>query len=307
MEFNMINDIKNEILRLKKEKDVCIIAHTYQGEEILEVADYTGDSYKLSLDAKKTSCKNILMCGVRFMAETAKILSPEKRVVLANGDAGCPMAEQMSREYIEKIKKEYPDYSVVVYINTTASLKTVADVCVTSASALKIVRNMENKNILFIPDCNLGGYIAENVPEKNIKLLNGGCPVHAQITADEAKAAKCAHKDALLLVHPECKKEVVNEADFVGSTSAIIDFAKKSDKKEFIIGTEISIVEHLQFDCPDKKFYPLSKKLVCDDMKLTTLMDVYSALKGEGGLEITLDCDTIEKARHCIDEMIRLG
>lgn len=303
----MIQDIKQEILRLKKENDVCILAHSYQSEDILEVADYTGDSYKLSIDATKVENKTILMCGVRFMAETAKILSPKKRVILSSPDAGCPMAEQMSREYIEKIKKEYPSYAVVVYVNTTAELKTVADVCVTSASALKVVGSMPQKDILFIPDQNLGSYVAKMLPEKNIKVLDGCCPIHASITEAEALSAKAKHPRALLLVHPECRAEVVKHADYAGSTSGIINFAKDSSNGEFIIGTEISIVEHLQFACPDKKFYPLSKNLICPDMKLTTLMDVYNCVCGTAGEEIIMDSETIKKARHCIDEMIRLS
>ena len=259
-----------------------MLAHSYQAHEILEVADYTGDSYKLSVDAEKVENKNILMCGVRFMAETCKILSPEKNVYLAQPTAGCAMADQMDREYISKVKQQYPDYTVVAYINTTAQLKTICDVCVTSSSAVKIVNNIENKNILFIPDCNLGAYVAEQCSDKNIKLLNGGCPIHAGVNTDEVKAAKNAYPNALLLVHPECIPEVAKMADYVGSTSGIMDFAVKSDCKEFIIGTEISIAEHLQYMCPDKKFHILSQKLICPSMKVTTLVDVYNCLISNG-------------------------
>ena len=299
--------IRDEILRLKKEQDVCILAHSYQTKAITEIADFTGDSYQLSVMASKTNAKTVIMCGVRFMAETVKILSPDKKVILSSPIAGCPMAEQMSKEYIESIKKSYPDYAVVAYINTTAELKTICDVCVTSASAVKIVENIDNDKILFIPDCNLGSYVAKNVPNKTFKLLHGGCPIHGKITADEAKSAKRLHPEALFLVHPECVPQVVAQADFVGSTTAIMDYAKKSDAKEFIIGTEIAIVEYLQFECPDKKFYALSPKLICPDMKATTLVDVYNILKGDGGEEIILDEETIHKARNCIDKMIELG
>lgn len=201
----------------------------------------------------------------------------------------------------------YPDYTVVAYINTTAALKTVCDVCVTSSSAVKIVKQLENKNILFIPDCNLGAYVQEKVPEKNIKLLQGGCPIHAAVNEKEAVAAKEKYPNAELLVHPECTPDVVRHADFVGSTSAIMDYAKKSDCNEFIIGTELSIAEHLQYECPDKIFHYLSQKLICKNMKMSTLPDVYNVLLGRGGVEITLDADTIQKARKCIDEMLRLG
>ncbi len=302
-----ISEIQNKILKLKKEKDVCILAHSYQAREIVEIADFTGDSYKLSVDASKVENKNIIMCGVRFMAETCKILSPEKTVYLANPCAGCQMADQMDKEMISVVKKDYPDYAVVAYINTTSELKTVCDVCVTSSSAVKIVSNMPQKNILFIPDCNLGDFVRRQLPDKNIKLLNGGCPIHAGVTAEEVKKAKAMYPNAELLVHPECTPAVTSVADYVGSTSGIMNYAKNSDKDEFIIGTENSIAQHLQFDCPDKKFHILSKNLICPDMKATTLIDVYNCLNGEGGEEIILDEQTISGAKRCIDEMIRLG
>lgn len=302
-----IREMQDEIIKLKKQNDVCVLAHSYQTAEVREVADFVGDSYKLSVLAKEVKQKNVLMCGVRFMAETVKILSPDKKVLLSNPIAGCPMAEQMDVELINSVKKDYPDYTIVAYINTTTSLKTVCDVCVTSSSAVKIVKNIDNNNIIFIPDCNLGAYVASMVPEKNIKLLQGGCPIHARITPAEAKAAKEAHPDALLLVHPECVPAISKMADYVGSTSGILDFASKSDSKEFIIGTEISIAEELAYKFPDKRFYPLSKDLICPNMKATTLVDVYNAVRGQGGEEIALDDEVISKARVCIDEMIRLG
>ena len=305
-----IKDIQTEIIKLKKETNTAILAHSYQGREIIEIADFTGDSYKLSVDAKGVDADNILFCGVHFMAETAKMLSPDKRVFLANSLAGCPMAEQMEAEFIQRIKEQEPDRAVVAYINTTASLKAVCDVCVTSSSALKIVRAMDAEKILFIPDCNLGDYVKRNVPEKDIKLLQGGCPVHASVTVSDLENAKKLHPNALVLVHPECISAVTQQADYAGSTSGIMNYAKKSDAKEFIIGTEISIVEHLQYECPEKKFYPLSKKIVCPNMKLTTLMDVYNSLKvinnGEA-FEIHMTDEQINSSRRCIDEMIRLG
>ena len=306
----MVKDIQEKILKLKKEKDVYILAHSYQGMEITEIADTVGDSFKLSVDAQNASAKNLLMCGVHFMAETAKMLSPDKRVFLANRLAGCPMAEQMDPAMIKKMKEEEPDRKVVAYINTTADLKAVCDVCVTSSSAVKIVKNMDADKILFIPDCNLGTYVKEQVPEKDIKLLKGGCPVHAAVTVKDLEDAKALHPNALVLVHPECIPEVSSRADYVGSTSGIIDFAKASDAKEFIIGTEISIAEFLQYECPEKEFYILSKKIVCQNMKLTTLMDVYKTLLGiDNGdaFEIKMTDEEINAARVCIDEMIRLG
>ena len=300
-------ELQDEIIRLKKEKDICILAHAYQSHDIWEVADYVGDSYGLSVQAAKAKQSTVLMCGVRFMAETVKILSPQKRVLLSNSNAGCPMAEQMDVELISGVKKMYPDYTVVAYINTTSELKTICDVCVTSSSAVQIVKNIENKNILFIPDCNLGKWVADQVPEKNIKLLQGGCPTHVRMSKRDVEKARKAHPDALLLVHPECLSEVSELADYRGSTTGIMDYAKKSDAKEFIIGTENSIVQHLQFACPDKQFYPLSRDCVCHNMKLTTLGDVYQCVKGTGGEEIKLDEEVRIKAKRCIDTMLELG
>lgn len=300
-------ELQDEIIRLKKEKDICILAHAYQSHDIWEVADYVGDSYGLSVQAAKAAQSTVLMCGVRFMAETVKILSPQKRVLLSNSNAGCPMAEQMDVELISGVKKMYPDYTVVAYINTTSELKTICDVCVTSSSAVQIVKNIENKNILFIPDCNLGKWVADQVPEKNIKLLQGGCSTHVRMSKRDVEKARKAHPDALLLVHPECLPEVSELADYRGSTTGIMDYAKKSDAKEFIIGTENSIVQHLQFACPDKQFYPLSRDCVCHNMKLTTLGDVYQCVKGTGGEEIKLDEEVRIKAKRCIDTMLELG
>lgn len=306
----MIKDIQEKILQLKKEKDVAILAHSYQAREIVEIADITGDSFALSDKARQCPQKNILFCGVHFMAETAKMLNPEKDVYLANPMAGCPMAEQLEPEMLEYMKKQEPDRKVVAYINTTAALKKLCDVCVTSSSALTIVKKMEADKILFIPDCNLGDYVKRNVPEKDIKLIQGGCPVHASVTADEVDKAKALHPNAKVLVHPECVPAVVAKADYVGSTSGIMNYAKKSDCREFIIGTEISIAEHLQYECPDKEFYILSKKILCPNMKLTTLMDVYKSLEGIGNgnaFKIEMSEEDIAEARKCIDEMLRLG
>ena len=302
-----IQELQKRIITLKKERDFCILAHAYQAQEIKEIADFTGDSYGLSVEASKVNNKNILMCGVRFMAETAKILSPEKTVYLANPDAGCPMAEQMDREHISAVKKNYPDYTTVCYINTTSELKTICDVCVTSSSAVNIIRKLPNDKILFIPDCNLGSYVSKQIPEKNFKLLSGGCPTHARVSLADVKKAKAAHPDALLLVHPECKPEVVSEADYVGSTTGIMSYAEKSEHREFIIGTETSIAEELSYRCPDKRFYPLSIDLVCHNMKITTLADVYNTIEGSGGEEIILDEEIRLGAKRCIDEMIGLG
>ncbi|MCC8168023.1 MAG: quinolinate synthase NadA [Clostridiales bacterium] len=299
--------IQDEIMRIKKERDICILAHAYQSHDIWEVADYVGDSFGLSQEAAKAPQANVLMCGVRFMAETVKILSPDKRVILSHPQAGCPMAEQMDVEMISAIKQQYPDYTVVAYINTTSELKTICDVCVTSSSAVKILKNIQNDKILFIPDCNLGEWAASQVPDKTVKLLQGGCPTHARMRKADVDRARELHPEALLLVHPECLPVVSKEADYIGSTTGIMNYARKSEAKEFIIGTENSIVQHLQYECPDKKFYPLSKDCVCHNMKLTTLMDVYNCVCGTGGEEIVLEDEVLVKAGHCIEQMLVLG
>jgi len=303
----MIADIQKEILRLKKEKDFCILAHCYQTPDILEIADFSGDSFALSKKAAGVKNKNVLMCGVRFMAETVKIFSPEKRVYLSKSDAGCPMAEQLSVEELIKLKERYPDYAVVAYINTTAALKTLCDVCVTSSSAVQIVKNMPEKKIIFIPDCNLGDFVKKQVPEKEIITINGGCPVHAGMTVADVEKAKSEHPDAKLIVHPECIPEVTAMADYAGSTVGIMNYAEKSESKSFIIGTENSIVQHLQLSYSDKMFYPLSKNCVCHNMKLTTLVDVLNVLRGTDGEEIIMADEMRIKAKHCLDRMLELS
>lgn len=310
----MIKDIQEKIIKLKEETGTAVFAHSYQAREIIEIADCTGDSFQLSVDAAKQDKDNLLLCGVRFMAETMKILNPDKRVYIANPNAGCPMAEQIEPEMLAYLKNSEPDRTVVAYINTTAELKKLCDVCVTSSSAVKIVKRIENDKLLFIPDCNLGAYIKEQVPEKDIKLIEGGCPVHAAVEAREADEIKKAHPDALMLVHPECLPSVCEKADYIGSTSGIMEYARKSDAKEFIIGTEMSIAEHLQYECPEKEFFLLSKKILCPNMKLTTLVDVYKTLlairdgkASDTEKEVFLSAEDIKEAKKCIDEMLRLG
>ena len=302
-----VREMQDKILQLKKDKSVCILAHLYQRHEIVEIADFVGDSFALSMQAKKASQNTVLMCGVRFRAETVKMLSPEKKVILSHSDAGCPMAEQIDREAVLTLKKKLRNAPVVAYVNTTADLKTVSDVCVTSSSAVKIVSNLPDKEIIFIPDINLGTYVQEQLPEKKIHLVHGGCPTHVRMTKQDVMRAKQEHPNALLLVHPECRKEVVDLADMVGSTAEIIEYVNKSNCDAFIIGTENSIVAHLQYGHPEKSFYPLSKDCICHNMMLTNLGDVLACLEGKGGEEIILSDEVIHEGRKCIDEMLRLG
>lgn len=302
--MNCIKNIQDKIIDLKKEKDFCILAHCYQTHDILEIADFVGDSFALSKEAAKTENKNILMCGVRFMAETAKILSPEKRVFLSHPDAGCPMAEQFTKEEIRAFKEKHPRSAVVAYINTTAELKCECDVCVTSASALEIVKNLPQDEILFIPDCNLGSWLEKQIPGKKFHFIDGGCPVHMRITVDDVKEARKKHPDALLLVHPECVSEVTSLSDYAGSTTGIMNYVKKSDAKDFIIGTDNIICAHLEYEHPDKKFYSLSKRCICDDMRLTTLNNILCTLEGNGGEEIILSDEILKKSKRSIDAML---
>jgi quinolinate synthase len=300
-------DVQNEILRLKKEKNICVVAHVYQAREIIEIADYSGDSFQLSLEAGEATQNTVIMCGVRFMAETVKILSPQKSVYLANPGAGCPMADNITIDEVLAAKKQYPEHDVVAYVNTTAELKAICDVCVTSSSGAKIINRMSNDNILFLPDPNLGAYLEKKAPHKNFVMLEGGCPIHAAVDVDDVLKAKAANPEALVLIHPECVPEVVDYADYVGSTTGIMEYAINSNEKEFIIGTEVAIVENLQYLCPDKRFYSLSNKFVCPDMKITTLYDVLNCIKGIGGEEIVLNEKTLAAARKPIEKMIEYG
>lgn len=302
----MIREVQDSILKLKKEKNLAILAHSYQSTDILEIADFRGDSYQLSVIAQTLDCDTIIMCGVRFMAETLKMLSPEKKVILPVEVATCPMAEQISPQRVLEFKKQNPTYKVVAYINTTAELKAVCDVCVTSSSALKIVGNLDTNDILFIPDKNLGSYIKEQLPHKNIVLWDGCCPIHDSITVEECLEAKKRYPNAKVLMHPELPKEILAFADLVGSTSAIINYALEHDD-ECIIGTEKSIADYLSLVKPEGKFHPLSKNLMCPDMRITTITDVYKAMLGAGGEEIILDEQLRLDAKKPIDEMIRLG
>lgn len=302
----MLRTLQDKILKLKQEKDIAILAHSYQSPDILEIADCKGDSYFLSVAAKDIAAKTVIMCGVRFMAETVKMLSPEKTVILPVENAACPMAEQITPERVLQFKEGHPDYKVVAYVNTTASLKAVCDVCVTSSSALKIVGKIKEKNILFIPDKNLGSYVKQNLPDKNILLWDGYCPVHNSVSEEDCLAAKKAHPNAKVLMHPELPAEVLRHADLVGSTADILSYARSSEE-DCVIGTETSIVDTLKLEKPDCNYYLLSKRLICPDMRITTLSDVYHAMLGKGGAVIELDEDIRLKAKRTIDEMIRLG
>lgn len=298
--------IKEEILKLKKEKNAVILAHYYVPDEVQEVADYIGDSFYLSKVATKIDCDEIVFAGVEFMGESAKILNPEKRVFMPDATADCPMAHMIELEEIERVRKEYEDVAVVCYINSTAETKTYSDVCVTSANAVNIVKKLPNKNIFFIPDQNLGRYVAEQVPEKNVILNNGYCPRHHQMTKEEVLAAKKLHPEALFLAHPECQKSVLDEADYIGSTSGIIKYATNSEAKEFIIGTVVGVFYELEKQNPDKKFYTVSSGQVCVNMMKVSLEKVLKVLTTECN-EVFVTEDVRRKAMAPLTRMLEMA
>lgn len=284
-------DIKAEIRRMAKEKDAIILAHYYTKGEIQEVADFIGDSLALAQQAAKTDAKIIVMCGVHFMAETCKILCPEKLVLCPDLNAGCSLADSCKADDLKKYKKEHPGYKVISYVNTTAAVKALTDIVVTSGNAKKIVDTLpKDEKIIFGPDYNLGSYI-NSITGRNMLLWNGGCHVHERFSVDEIVKLKEAHPDAIVLAHPECKSPVLALADVVGSTAVILKYCVESDKKEFIIATEAGILHEIERKCKGKKFYPVPPEISegsvgcscneCNYMKLNSLEKIYNSLKYE--------------------------
>ncbi len=274
-------DIVEKIQQLKKEKNAVILAHYYVRPEVQEIADYIGDSFYLSKVAVDLKEQTVVFCGVSFMGESAKILNPNKIVLMPDMHADCAMAHMADKETIQKMQETYEDLAVVCYINSTAELKQYADVCVTSANAVKIVRALPQKNIFFIPDKNLARYVAEQVPEKHVILNQGYCPIHEKMKVEEVKKAKEMYPQAEVLVHPECPESVCQMADYIGSTSGIISYATKSDCQEFIICTEVGVRYELEKQNPEKHFYFTETEPVCEDMKLITLEKILEVLEQE--------------------------
>jgi len=299
-------ELINEIKRLKKEKNAVIVAHNYQIDDVQEIADVVGDSYALSKFCAENNFDVVVFCGVHFMAESAKILSPEKTVLLPEIDAGCPMADMVTAEALKKEKEKHPDAAVVCYINSSADVKAESDICCTSSNALNVVKSIKQKDIIFVPDKNLGHYISQKVPEKNIIFWEGYCTTHHRIKTEEVLKIKELHPDAIVLVHPECRPEIVSMADSVGSTKQIIDYAAKSENKKFIIGTEMGVMYKLKKDNPDKTFYIMSPGLICPNMKKNTLMSVYNALK-EMKYKIEIDEEIRLKAKQALDRMLMVS
>ena len=302
----MNGNIKDRISELKREKDVAILAHYYVDGEVQKIADYVGDSFYLSKIATGLEQKNILFCGVKFMGESAKLLSPEKRVVMADDFADCPMAHMVTVEKIEEVRNQYDDSAVVCYVNSTAEIKAVSDVCVTSSNVLRVVQKIPQKNIFFVPDENLGRYVAKKIPDKNFILNDGFCHVHKSITADNVIRAKEIYPEALVLTHPECTEEVIALSDFVGSTSEIIDFATNTDCEKFIICTEMGVFFELQEKNPDKKFYSVGHRQFCPNMKKVILDKVELALEKMTSI-VELPNDIIVEARKPLQRMLELS
>ena len=301
----MKSNLIAEINKLKQEKNAVILAHTYQEVEIDEVADFKGDSLYLSQMAAKTNADIIVFAGVYFMAETAKILSPQKKVLLPRKESGCLMADMIDIKQLREFKAKYPDVPVVCYVNSSAEVKSECDICCTSSNAIEVVRSLGEKRVLFVPDTYLGNYVGKQLPDVEVITYNGFCPTHLRILPDDVDKMRAMHEGALVLAHPECHEEVVNRSDFAGSTTQIMDFVKKSNNKKFVIATEIGVKERLERDYPDKEFYLISSKAVCPNMKWHKLEDILNALANEEH-EITVDEEIAKKALLPIERMVNL-
>ena len=302
----MVITMRERIEQLKKEKDIVILAHYYVDGEVQEIADLVGDSYFLAKKATEVSQQNILFCGVSFMGERAKILNPGKRVIMADEFADCPMAHMVDIAKIQQVREQYPDVAVVCYVNSTAEIKAYSDVCVTSSNALRVVQSLPNKHIFFIPDNNLGRYISTLVPEKEFIFNDGFCHVHTSIHRENVEEAKKLHPNAPVLTHPECTADVLEISDFIGSTSEILDYATKSDAKEFIICTEMGIFFELEQKNPDKRFYSVGHRQFCPNMKKITLEKVVRAME-EMEPEVTMDEELRVKANAPLVKMLELA
>lgn len=301
----MVNNIKEDILKLKKERNAIILAHYYQPDEVQEIADFVGDSYYLSQKGKECSQEVIVFCGVEFMAESAKVLSPDKVVLFSNPKALCPMADMATKEEVLELKEKHPNAKVVCYINSSTEVKTVVDVCCTSSSAINIIENIDSDEIIFLPDRNLGSYIQEQVPNKKLILWDGYCHVHDRITASDIIEAKEKYgQDIKVLAHPECRKEVRDLADYVGSTGGIINFATNDNGNKYLIVTEYGVVHELKKKNPTKDFYVLN--MCCPNMKKTSLKDVYNCLKDLSN-EVVIEEDVRKKAALSLERMHILG
>lgn len=300
--------LMEEIDRLKKERNAIILAHNYQWPDVQEAADFTGDSLGLSLEAQKTGAELVVFCGVHFMAESAKILNPEKRVLLPNLSAGCSLSDSITAESLEEWKKRYPGYTVVTYVNSSAEVKSLSDICCTSANAVSVVRSLPSSKVLFTPDKNLGNWVKKQVPEKEIAIYDGVCPTHDVLRGANVNKVRDIYPDAVLIAHPECREDIIALADEVCSTSAMIDrVAKHPDAKTFIVATENGIIHQMKKRYPDREFILadgcIGCRLHCPYMKMISLADVRRSLL-ENKFEVTVEPDVMEGARRALDRML---
>lgn len=302
----MDSTLINEIKKLKKAKNAVILAHCYQNVEIDEVADFVGDSLYLSQMAATTNADIIIFAGVYFMAQTAKILNPTKKVLLPRLESGCLMADMVNLEQLREFKSKYPDMPVVCYINSTAEVKTECDICCTSSNALNIVKSLNAKQVLFLPDTYLGKWVESQLEDTEVITYPGYCPTHLRIKPEDIVETKKKYPEAKVLAHPECHKEVVKLADYTGSTTGIMKYAAESSCRQFIIATEKGVVDRLNRDYPEKEFILIKENIICPNMKWHTLEDIYNALKNEQH-EINVEKDTAEKALKCIDRMLEVS
>lgn len=298
--------IREKINKLKREKNAVILAHSYQNIEIDEVADYVGDSLYLSRMAAKTDADIIVFAGVYFMAQTAKILCPQKKVLLPNLNAGCAMADMINLNQLREFKSKNPDIKTVCYINSTAEVKSECDICCTSSNAIEIVKNLQADKVLFLPDKNLGRWVEKQLKNVQVITYDGYCPIHHNITVEDVLKIKKENPGVKLLAHPECKEEVSSLADFVGSTTAIMDFVKESCDNKYIIATEKGVVDRLKRDYPEKEFELIKENLICSSMKINTLEDIYNSLNNET-YEIKVEEETSQKALKCIERMLEVS
>lgn len=293
----------DNINRLKKEKNAVILAHCYQPVEIDLVADYVGDSLYLSQVASTTEADIIVFAGVYFMAQTAKILSPEKKVLLPQIDAGCRMADMINHRQLLEFKAKNPNLPVVCYVNSTAEVKSECDLCVTSSNAVRVIKSLNKEKILFVPDTYLGKWVEKQLGDIEIITYPGFCPTHLQIRPVDVENARKEHPNSLILAHPECHMSVTDMADYVGSTTGIMNYVAKSNEKSFIIATEQGVVDRLKRDYPNKEIIPIKENIVCPNMKMTSLEDILNVLENETN-EITVGSDIAQKAVKCIDAML---
>ncbi|KKL72499.1 hypothetical protein LCGC14_2084290 [marine sediment metagenome] len=296
-------DLVEKITHLKEEKDAVILVHNYQRGEIQDIADFLGDTLVLSRQAEELTCKMIVFCGVRFMAETAKIISPDKVVLLPRKEASCPMANMINKEELQKMKIKYPEARVVSYVNTTAEIKAESDACCTSANAIAVVQNIDAERVIFVPDKNLANYVSR-FTDKEVIPYNGYCYVHVRIRAEDIKKAKKIHPDAVVFVHPECPPEVIELADEVASTGGMLKLARASEAKKLIIGTEEGLIYRLKKENPEKKFFAAGPALICRNMKLTRLEDVYLSLKEER-YKVEIEGNIASRAKKALNEMLK--